>query len=530
MRRTLQLAAGIAGLVVIAACDQRAIADTNAPTVFPKTFAGLQEAFTGAGGASVRGDIGSAALDLSSFSRDIRRVSGRSAAVVDRADGGADTASGRRHAMDRLFHDHQGDRHRSGGVADIDQRPADSAGYRRDPLGAARNIQGAVLHYITDTHDTNGVPINAVGGNTSASGVAPILCLPSAWAEIVAILDSAADSLRAVPAGTPLVSGLLPSGFDAVSDNAAHWLDFTLALRAKARIEYAYAIARGPNGHGAGAPTLSSAGSPDLSQLDSAAADFETLATHGVLYSDANLAAVGKPGSDPGVYIQYSTASGDVQDPLGASAQQLFALRGAVAQIDTLHDLRFLAKFGHGLLPTTAYDGGLVPADSIGTEWQYGAGTEATAYSQSGVLPIVRNVQLHLLSAEVQLGLGNYAQALSIINTVRTTAGGLGAATVTPDYVHVRDLLLQELAVSMVAETGDHSHCDPELRDGTPGSDDVGCVRRGSPHGGLSDAAVGAGGAEQQHHAGVQELAAGCLRVVPVRQPLRLAGHRFSAW
>ena len=39
---------------------------------------------------------------------------------------------------------------------------------------------------------------------------------------------------------------------------------------------------------------------------------------------------------------------------------------------------------------------------------------------------------------------------------MRTTAGGLSGASVTPDYVHVRDLLLKELAVSMVAETGDH--------------------------------------------------------------------------
>lgn len=456
IHRILRRSLGAAGLVVIAACDQHAITDTNAPTTFPKTYAGLQEAFTGAAGASVRGDIGSAALDLSSFSRDIGEFLAAAPQSLTELTGEQTLPPDAGTQWTDYFTTIKGIDTVQAALPTLTNGqpiPRDTVA----TLWAQLETFKALYYiYITDTHDTNGVPINAVGGSTSATGVAPILCLPSAWGEIVAILDSAADSLRAVPAATPLVSGLLPSGFDAVSDNAAHWLDFTLALRAKARLEYAYAIARGASGHGAGAPTLTSPGSPDPSQLDSAAADFAILATHGLLYSDGNLAAVGKPGSDPGVYVQYSTASGDVQDPLGASAQQLFALRSAVAQIDTLHDLRFLAKFGHGSLPTTAYDGGLVPADSIGTEWQYGAGTEATAYSQSGVLPIVRNVQLHLLSAEVQLGLGNYAQALAIINIVRTTAGGLDAATVTPDYVHVRDLLLQELAVSMVAETGDH--------------------------------------------------------------------------
>ena len=383
--RRILLLAGAASLVAVAACDQHAIADTNAPTVFPKSFAGLQEAFTGAAGASVRGDIGSAALDLSSVLPRHRGVFGRPAPQsLTELTGEQTLPPDPGTQWTNYFTTIKG----------IDTVQAalptltNGQPLQRDTLAALwaqlETFKALYYIYITDTHDTNGVPINAVGGSTSASGVAPILCLPSAWGEIVAILDSAVDSIRVVPASTPLVAGLLPSGFDAVSDNAGHWLDLALALRAKARIQYAYAIARGPDGHGAGAPTLTSPGSPDASQLDSAVADFDTLATHGVLYSDGNLTAVGKPGADPGVYVQYSTASGDVQDPLGASAQQLFALRGAVLQIDTLNDLRFLAKFGHGSLPTTAYDGGLVPADSIGTDWQYGAGTEATAYSQSG--------------------------------------------------------------------------------------------------------------------------------------------------
>jgi hypothetical protein len=445
-----------AAVAAASACNQHPITDINAPTSFPKTFAGLQEAFTGAGGASVRGDIGAAALDLSSFSRDAGEFLAAAPQSLTELTGEQTLPPDAGSQWTDYFTTIKGiDTIQAAlpGLTNGQALPQDTLATLWAQL---ETFKGLYYIYVAEAHDTNGVPVNAVGGPTAANSVAPILCSPDAWAEIVAILDSAVDSLRAVPPRTPLVSGLLPSGFDAVSDNSTHWLDFTLALRAKARIEYAYAIARGPNGSGPNAPTLTSAGSPDPSQLDSAVADFDTLQTHGLLYSDAGLTAVGKIGSDPGVYVQFSTTSGDVQDPLGAAAQQLFALRGAVAQIDTLHDLRFLAKFGHGSLPTTAYDGGLVPADSIGTEWQYGAGTEPTAYSQSGVLPIVRNLQLHLLNAEAQLGLGNPTQALAIINTVRTTAAGLAPATVTADYTHVRDLLLQELAVSLSLETGDH--------------------------------------------------------------------------
>jgi hypothetical protein len=261
-------------------------------------------------------------------------------------------------------------------------------------------------------------------------------------------LDSAVTKLNGVPATTPLVSGLLPSGFNLVSDNARDWLDLTLALRGKARIEYAYALSRGASGTGTAAP--------NAAQLDSALLDLGVVASHGILYSDGSLNPLGTIGADPGVYLQFNTASGDIPDPLGQEAPGYFALLGAVAQIDTLHDQRFLVKFGRGSLPATAYDGGVVPANLLGSDWQYGAGTEPDPFGLNGVLPIVRNVQLHLLTAEAEIGLGQYAQAISIINTVRVNAGGLSAQAVPADFSHARDFLLQELLVSLLSETGDH--------------------------------------------------------------------------
>jgi hypothetical protein len=459
-RRVLERARGLAilgaGLAALTACTQHAITDINAPTSFPKTYAGLEQAFTGAAGASIRGDVGTYALDLSSFSRDVGEFLAAAPQSLTELTGEQALPPGSSSEWTDYFTTIKGIDTVQAALPTLTNGQALTQDTIATLWAQLETFKGLYYEYVAEAHDTNGVPINAVGGPTAANSVAPILCLPSAWAEIVAILDSAVDSLRAVPAATPLVSGLLPTGYNLVSDNSTHWLDFALAVRATAHLQYAYAIARGAAGDGAGAPTLTSPGTPDVNQLDSAAADFDTLQAHGLLYSDADLTAVGKVGGDPGVYLEFSTVSGDVTDPLGASAPQLFALLGEVAQIDTLHDLRFLAKFGHGALPTTEYDGGLVPANLIGSDWQYGGGTETSAYGLSGNLPIVRNLQLHLLNAEVQLGLGNYTQALSIINTVRTTAGGLAASTITPDYADVRDLLLQELAVSLVLETGDH--------------------------------------------------------------------------
>jgi starch-binding outer membrane protein, SusD/RagB family len=461
LTRVLHLTTLAALLAVAAACDESVVPDINAPTQFPKDFTGLKSAFTGAAGSAVRSDIATYTLDVTSMARDaayftaseprfVTELTGEQPIAMD-AFGAA--------AWNSFFSTIKGIDTTQSVLPSLTN--ASGQLLSQDTIATLwaqlETFKALYYIYLADTRDTAGVPINAVGGATSPTGVAPILCLPSTWGEIVAILDSAVDSLSAVPAGTVLISGLVPSGYGLVSDNSAHWRDFTLALRAKAHIEYAYAIARGANGSdGTGASTPTSPGLPDVNQLDSAAADLDTLQAHGLLYDDGSLNPLGNVGADPGVYFQYSTTSGDVQNGLASDAPGYFVLLGAAAQIDTLHDQRFLVKFGRGTLPTTSYDGGAVPASALGSDWQYGAGTQPATFGLSGVIPIVRNVQLHLLRAEALIGLGQYSQAITIVNTVRTAAGGVAAETVSPDYTDARDFLLQELLVSLLSETGDH--------------------------------------------------------------------------
>jgi hypothetical protein len=442
---------GLASVIVLAAgCNEGVIADLNAPTQYPKTYSGLQSAFTGAAGASIRGDIATYALDVASLSREAAYFTASEPRFITELTGEQPLQTDNFGAAvwNNIFATIKGIDTTQTALPVLTNGQTLSADTVATLWAQLETFKALDYMYLAETRDTAGVPINAVGGPTSATAVAPILCLPTVWAQIVAQLDSAVAKLNGVPATTPLISGLLPSGFNLVNDNARDWLDLTLALRGKARIEYAYALARGASGAGTAAP--------NQAQLDSALSDLGVVASHGILYSDAALNPLGAVGADPGVYLQFSTASGDLADPLGQEAPGYFALLGAVAQIDTLHDQRFLVKFGRGTLPTTAYDGGAVPANLLGSDWQYGAGTEPDAFGLGGVLPIVRNVQLHLLTAEAEIGLGEYAQAIGLINTVRVNAGGLAAETVSPDFQHARDFLLQELLVSLLSETGDH--------------------------------------------------------------------------
>src|SRR5581483_2860920 len=322
-----------AALLAVSACNESVIPDVNAPTQYPKTYAGLQSAFTGAAGASIRGDIATYTQDMASMAREAAYFTASEPRFVTELTGEQPLQTDNFGAAvwDNIFSTIKGIDTTQAVLPSLTNGQSLSADTVSALWAQLETLKALDYMYLAETRDTAGVPINAVGGPTSASAVAPILCLPSVWAQVVAMLDSSVTRLNGVPAQTPLVAGLFPSGYSLVSDNATHWLDLTLALRGKARIEYAYALARGASGTGAGAPTPASAGSPDVAQLDSALADLNAVATHGLLYSDARLSPLGAIGADPGVYLQFSTSSGDLENPLGQSAPGYFALLGAVA-------------------------------------------------------------------------------------------------------------------------------------------------------------------------------------------------------
>src|SRR5579862_2117145 len=120
--------------------------------------------------------------------------------------------------------------------------------------GAMETIKGLEYMYVLLAHDTVGIAINNPGGPITGS-IPPIVCARDGWREIVAILDTAQADFKA--AGPNTVMGVpnsafqtlqVPPGYAAVGNTPGGWVNFTLALRGRARVELAYAVARGPGG------------------------------------------------------------------------------------------------------------------------------------------------------------------------------------------------------------------------------------------------------------------------------------------
>jgi hypothetical protein len=322
------------------------------------------------------------------------------------------------------------------------------------PTANVKALQGALetekalnYMYVLLAHDTVGIAINNPGGPISGSGVAPILCARDAWREIIAILDTAqADFTAAGPSTVMGVPGSVfpalqvPPGYNVIGNTPAGWINFTLALRGRARVELAYAVANGPGGT---RPTVTSPGGPDVNQLDSAIIDI----TSSSLYSSSLTASEAVNYDDIGVFHSYSSAAGDLSNPLFNIEGSNYALEDAVQQIDTLHDQRFLAKFVQA--PAQPTSTGAELASSY---------TYANNIGLSTPIPIIRNVELQFLLARAYLGIGSYAKAASIVDNVRTVVGGLPSALplAATDYVHVRDFLMKEMIPSLMDDaTGD---------------------------------------------------------------------------
>jgi hypothetical protein len=79
--------------------------------------------------------------------------------------------------------------------------------------------------------------------------------------------------------------------------------------------------------------------------------------------------------------------------------------------------------------------------------------------SPSSPIPIVRAEELALVDAQIQLGLGQLGNAITLINEVHEQAGGYGSPlTIPSDYIDVRNALLREQRISTALEaSGDRN-------------------------------------------------------------------------
>ena len=268
--------------------------------------------------------------------------------------------------------------------------------------GFAKTIQALDYLNVINTRDDLGAPIDVNIGPTDAP--APIVAKAAVFTQISTLLD---DGLTAIGAGGTAFPFALSPGFSSFA-TPAEFMKFNRAL--KARVE-AY--------RGNYATVLTALGG---SFLDTSAP--LTL----------------------GAYHSYSTGSGDTQnalfDPTGrAILAHPSILTDAEAKPDGTPDARAVAKVT------------LLPADH--TVQGVTTNLEFTIYgSNTAPIPIIRNEELILLRAEARYFTNDFNGALTDINFIRTTSGGLaprGPFVSQSDFVTE---LLKQRRYSLLFEGG----------------------------------------------------------------------------
>lgn len=436
-------------LAVLAACKDTNVGDLTAPTAVANTPTGIQNVVTGLFFAA-RLDLGNYIFATTAFARDGANFTNTEPRWV--TEGLALTPI----AFNDFFWstwewdtEYLNIKLANSILASIPKvQPAYPAAQASAISGVVRTMKALQYMMIAETHDTLGVSLYSPG----ASSPQPIYCNRDVWQYIVALLDSANVDLNA--AGSIALPVTLPTGFGAVGLSAApstaqgSFAAFNRALAAKAGLQLAYAIARQ---RGAG-PTLSLPGSPDAAALTRADSAMKASA----LFNPSAITAPASGGFSTndayGVYHVFSPQSGDLTNPINGTIGTYVVLWDLVADVDTVNDLRWKAKFAP------------IPAANLPVQQSTFAPvaspyTYAYYPSTSTPVPIVRDEELTLVEAQIQLGLGALGNAMTLVNNVHQQAGGYAAPlVVTLDYPHVRDALLKEQRISTAIEgSGDRS-------------------------------------------------------------------------
>lgn len=257
--------------------------------------------------------------------------------------------------------------------------------------GFAHTIQALDYLHVINTRDTYGAPLEVSGPPTGTP--APIVSKAEIFTHISSLLDQGLTELNAGGATFPFA---LSPGF-AIASTPADFAKFNRAL--KARVE-AY------RGNYPAALTA----------------------------VNASFVSTALP-LTAGVYHSFSTGSGDIQnllfDPTGRAIVAHPSIRtDAPRKPDGTLDNRVLAKTA--TIEARTVQG--VTSDLVFTIYD----------SNVAPIPIIRNEELILLRAEARFNTGDPAGALSDINFIRTTSGGLaprGAFTSATDFIN--ELLLQ---------------------------------------------------------------------------------------
>ena len=434
-RAARRLATTVSLALALGACKDSNVPFLTAPTSVDNSPTGIQNAMTGLIAGS-RVDIGTYIYYMVGFARDAAQISVINPENVTQQTGQQPIFAGGVGLWDFEY------RNVGGALAIINAVPRVSPAFTPEQaaatIGVAQTIEAFNLMLLAESRDTLGIPIH----RAADGGPGPVFCNKDAWAGIVALLDTANANLNT--AGSIPLPFALPGGFSSASQAAGPstvagtFASFNRALAAKAGLELAYAIARNsPGTH----PTPGTPGTPDVAALTRA----DSAAGASALFNLAALtppAAGGFTDDANGVYLDFNAQSNDLVNPINGQIGIWQLLRTFSADVDTAHDLRWQRRIGPQQFPLQLAQY-LPVADT--------ANAYANYPTTNSPIPIIRTESLVLIRAQIQLGLGNFGQAIAYINAVRTGVGGL-AAVAGADYLTVRNLLLKEQRISTVFE------------------------------------------------------------------------------
>jgi starch-binding outer membrane protein, SusD/RagB family len=299
-------------------------------------------------------------------------------------------------------------------LAVINTATALSAEEQSATSGFAHTLQAYNFLIVLDAHTQDSIPIDV--GTEVTAPPAPFAANAAAYAKVVSLLDGAATELQAGGSAFPFP---LPGGFTGFNTPAT-FLTFNRALRARVAVYL---------GDYAGA-------------LTALAASFLN---------------TGQPLS-LGVYMDYSAGTGDFANPLAldplSGEDVAHPSLAARAQLDTLGalDARFRSKV-------------ILLKDATGQTVTRSADNLATTFgwirypSPNTPIPLIKNEELILLRAEANIGLGDLPTALTDINLVRKTSGGLAPLAAFADQTAAITELLYNKRYSLLYE-GAHSWID----------------------------------------------------------------------
>jgi starch-binding outer membrane protein, SusD/RagB family len=282
----------------------------------------------------------------------------------------------------------------------IDKSPTLSDAEKKAAHGFANTFVGLDMMYVLYSRDTLGAVTET---NDDPKVLAPLVSKDSAYKFATGMLEQAkADLVAAGDASFPFTLSRGFAGFD----TPATFIKFNRAILARVLVNRA------------------SQGCGNSCYTDALAAIDESFATP--IGGAASLADL-----NVGVYNNYSTATGDVQNTLSfANNKSLFAHASNVTDAQkqangTTPDDRLTRKVvsleSLGLPPVS-------PPQGIGIPAEY---TFQIYPQNNSDVPIIRNEELILLRAEANIFLGNLPAALLDINNIRAVSGKLPPTTLT---------------------------------------------------------------------------------------------------